>query len=557
MVTKLPKTLLYLVGVLLAMNLLQGYFTELIFDEAYYWYYAQQMAWGYFDHPPMVALLIKIGGTLLPGELGIRFVSCIFSAGTTLLLWLLVDHPKKDHFVPHYFVLLFSMVLVNAYGFFTLPDTPLLFFTALFLYVYKKFLEKPSALLAIALGLIMAALMYSKYHALLVIVFVFLSNIKLIFSRHAWLAVGVALLAFMPHFIWLADNGFVSIKYHLLQRPTRAYEFKEFTLRFLINLVALFGLTFPWIYKSLFATKSRDLFTRALLYLTYGVLLFFFVSSFSKKVQTQWLVVICIPLIVLVFTHMLENTNDRKWLLRLGIANGILLLYARFAILFPGLSPVHYEAHGNKKWVQDIKSKVGDMPVVFENSYRNAAMYAYYSGSPSYSLNNIRHRLNQYSIDDSEALVQHQKILYVSRYMKEGDYSFYIDHNPNYKGKFISNFESFRKLRCYFDKASISLRSDEEITMKVFNPYAENIAMDKLEFYVAYLSKYKRVEELLPLEMSPVRPNTLALHSKDTTYFTLRLPQPKNPLEEMRYCKISISENGLYMGINSENILLE
>ena len=56
---KLPKLFLYILGSILVLNLLQAHFTELIFDEAYYWHYAQNMAWGYFDHPPMVALMIK------------------------------------------------------------------------------------------------------------------------------------------------------------------------------------------------------------------------------------------------------------------------------------------------------------------------------------------------------------------------------------------------------------------------------------------------------------------------------------------------------------------
>ncbi|MEA1787169.1 glycosyltransferase family 39 protein [Arenibacter sp. GZD96] len=556
MTAKFPKLLVYLTAALFAINLAQSYFTELIFDEAYYWYYAQQMAWGYFDHPPMVAWLIKIGGLIFPDELGVRFVSCVLSSGTVLILWLLADHPKKNNFVVHFFVLLFAMVLVNAYGFFTLPDTPLLFFSALFLYAYKKFLNKPSWLTAVALGLLMAALMYSKYHALLVIVFVFLSNVKLIFNKYAWLAVGVALLAFLPHLLWLLDNDFVSIKYHLQQRPTRAYSFKEFTLRYLINLIALFGLTFPWIYKALFATKFTDKFTNALLFVTYGVLLFFFVSSFSKKVQTQWLVVICIPLIVLIFRHLIDTPRDRKWLFRLGIANGLLLLYARFALIFPILSPVPYESHGNKKWVQDIKSKVGEMPVVFENSYRIAAMYAYYSGSLSYSFNNIRHRLNQYSIDDSEAKIQHQKILYVSRYISEGEFSFFIDNNPNYKGKFIDNFESYRKLRCFFDDTPVSLRAGEPMTMKVYNPYTETIPLAKLKFHVAYLNKYKRVEEILPLDIAPKAPNYTALKARDTTYFLVKMPKTTLKIEELAYLKIAISENGLYMGINSDNIKL-
>ena len=105
MIPKLPKILLYLLIALFALNMAQSYFTELIFDEAYYWYYAQNMAWGYFDHPPMVALLIKMSSVFFNGELGVRFMSCILSVATFLVLWLLIDNPKKERYGIHFFVL--------------------------------------------------------------------------------------------------------------------------------------------------------------------------------------------------------------------------------------------------------------------------------------------------------------------------------------------------------------------------------------------------------------------------------------------------------------------
>ena len=97
---KLPKLFLYLLGSILILNLFQANFTELIYDEAYYWHYAKNLAWGYFDHPSMVALMIKIGGFLFEGELGVRFVSCLFSVGTFVLLWLAIDNTEKKKFVP-------------------------------------------------------------------------------------------------------------------------------------------------------------------------------------------------------------------------------------------------------------------------------------------------------------------------------------------------------------------------------------------------------------------------------------------------------------------------
>ena len=52
-------------------NLLQAAFTELAHDEAYYYMFAQNLDWGYFDHPPMTALLIWLG-SFIGGELGVR-----------------------------------------------------------------------------------------------------------------------------------------------------------------------------------------------------------------------------------------------------------------------------------------------------------------------------------------------------------------------------------------------------------------------------------------------------------------------------------------------------
>lgn len=551
---KIPKLFSYLLGLVFIINLIQSYFTDLIFDEAYYWYYAQNMAWGYFDHPPMVALMVKLSSFLFDGELGVRFVSCLLSVGTLFFLWLLIDNPKKNKYVWHFFVLCFSMTLLNAYGFFTLPDTPLLFFTTVFLYAYKKFIISPSVIIAIVLGLTMSALMYSKYHAVLVIVFVLLSNLKLLTNKFAWLAVFVALLGYVPHFLWLYDNDFVSIQYHLFERPNRAYDFNDFTVGFFLNLLALFGLTFFWIYKALLKTKLNNLFNRSLLFLTYGTLIFFFLSSLDRRVQTQWMIVISISLAVIAFNYMLENENARKWIFRMGLVNIILLIFARFALVFEELSPIHYESHGNKEWAASIADKVGNTPVVFENSYRNAPMYAFYSGNTSFSLNNVMYRRNQYSIDGSEAKVQDKRVLYVSEYAKNGDVPVALPKQKHGFGIYMDDFESFRKLRILLDTKMVSKQSKNDIVFKIYNPYPENINLNKLKFSIVYHNQYKRPEEIVPLEATPKNTNETILKSKNTLYYSFKLP--KFTMENPGYFKIAISENGLFPGMNGDNIKL-
>ena len=551
---KQPKVFYLLSGLLFLLNFVQSYFTDLIYDEAYYWYYAKEMAWGYFDHPPMVALLIKMSGLLFDGELGVRFMSCLLWIGMVFIIWQCIEHPKKNQYIPQYFLLVFSMTLVNAYGFFTLPDTPMLFFLALFLWCYKSFIKNASLRSALLLGFSMACLMYSKYHAALIILFVLFSNIKLIRNRFAWLALLTSLVLYLPHLNWLYENEFVSIKYHIFERPNRAYEFGDFTLGFFINLIILFGLTFPWIYKSLFKTRPTDLFTKALLYIVYGFILFFFLSSFGRRIQTQWLIAICVPLAIISYTYMLKDQATYKWLLRSAIANVLILLYLRIGLAYAPLFPVHYESHGNEKWVLQLAAKVGNNPVVFESSYRRAPMYEFYSGNASYSFNDILYRHNQYSIDNSEARVQHKDILYVSKSFEEGD-EYYDDSNGRrLYGIYIEDFESFRKLQCLVDPTEGTEVLGEKV-FRLYNPYPEKIALSKLKFNIVFLNKYKQymVHTDFPLRSLDDGKQYIGPDESIAYAFKAIPPDTIDPT----YYKISISENELPFGLNGINVKLE
>ena len=539
-------------GILLILNIVQAYFTPLIYDETYYWYYSQNMAWGYFDHPPMVAVLAKLSGFLFKGEIGVRLLGCLMGAGTLSLLWSLVEAKNKERQIPLFFLLAFSMVLFNAYGFLTLPDTPLLFFSALFLWLYKRFLHENTILIAILLGICMACLLYSKYHAVLVIFFVFLSDLKLVFNKYAWLAVFMALAAYSPHFYWLTENNFVSVKYHLFERPNQPYEFDEFTLGYLLNLIVNFGLLFPWFYWALFKTKSKDSFQKSLLYLSYGIILFFFLSSFHRRAQAQWVIAIFSPMLLLIFNYFSQDRFTKKWLWRIVFFGTVLIFYTRAWLVYHPLIPfMGYETHGPKEWVETLSNIVGDTPVVFENSYRRAPMYSFYSGKPAFSLNNIRYRRNQYSIDSSEYFFQHKKVAYVTPYASSGEFSYVPFRTNRYYGWYLNDFQSFRKLKCLLD-GDIATISKKKQTLRICNPYNTDISLDSLKMNVAYLDQYKDIIEIKPIALQRVNQKGNVLKAKDTTVFRLTFPEPEK--QHPSFLKFSISENGLISGLNSESI---
>ena len=548
---KFPRLFYLCLTVLFVLNLVQASVTELIYDEAYYWYYAQNLAWGYFDHPSMVAFLIKISSLLFDGELGVRLMSCILSAGTYVLLWLMVDNPKKKQYVIHFFLLVFSFTLMNAYGFLTLPDTSLLFFTALFLWLYQRFLASENTITALWLGVVMAALMYSKYHAVLVIFFVLLSNYKLVFNKKAWLAVGIALVCYLPHFVWLYQNDFVSITFHLYERPNQPYSFDEFTLGYFLNIIVIIGLLFYWVYGALFKFRATDKFSKALVYLIYGVLIFFFISSFNRRVQAQWAIVISIPLAIIAFNHLLTHAKSRKWMYRVGLMSLVLLMYARAWMVYYPLFPMYFETHGNKEWTSELKTKSGGVPIVFENSYRRASMYEFYADVPAISLNNFMYRKNQYSIDGSEERVRGKKILYVSKYLKKGEVSYMHLDSTVFHGNFIDDFQSYRRLECIVEKSNAGIG----YTLKVYNPYPFDIPLEQLKYTISYSNEHKQVKQRLPLKINSLEPQMALLKSKDTLHYTFELPL--SSMENPSYFRIGISENNLPAGLNGKPIKIE
>ena len=65
---------------------------ELSFDESYYWIYSEYLDWGYFDHPPMVGLIIKMGTSIFgQTEMGVRFFFNVLMTASYYIIWLMLE----------------------------------------------------------------------------------------------------------------------------------------------------------------------------------------------------------------------------------------------------------------------------------------------------------------------------------------------------------------------------------------------------------------------------------------------------------------------------------
>jgi 4-amino-4-deoxy-L-arabinose transferase-like glycosyltransferase len=140
---------------------------ELSHDEAYYWLYSRNLDWGFFDHPPVVGLIIKLYSFLPKSELSVRAGFILLQMACVLLLMNLVNKSRQWMAVG----LFFAFPLASFAGLFALPDLPLLFMTSVYCFFLKRYLEKEDPYSILGLGLSIPLLLYSKYHGILLVFF--------------------------------------------------------------------------------------------------------------------------------------------------------------------------------------------------------------------------------------------------------------------------------------------------------------------------------------------------------------------------------------------------
>ena len=380
------------------LNAVQAAGTPLDPDETYYWKYAGALDWGYFDHPPAVALLVSIGRDWLPGALGLRLGHVLAGTATVAALYHLLDRPR-GRALTLAAVLIFAQPLLQVYGFIATPDAPLLLFTALYLIAYRAFLDRPGYWRGAVWGLTMTGLMYSKYHGAVVIFFSVLPNLPFLLRQPgAWLAALGGAALFVPHLAWQYAHDFPSFRYHLAGRNA-SYR-PGFTFEYLGTQLVLFS-PFLLYYYYLTFTRARTAgaFARGCRWLVVGFLLFFLANTFKGRAEAHWTAAVSVPLVYLTYRAASGRPDWWRPLILLGLVTGAILVVARLLLLAPREWLPFSKPFDHAPWVRELAGRAGERPVIIENSYRLASLYEFYSGGkPAYTLTDDAYRPNQYDL---------------------------------------------------------------------------------------------------------------------------------------------------------------
>jgi dolichol-phosphate mannosyltransferase len=247
----------------LVLRLVYAGSVELMPEETYYWNYSRHLAFGYLDHPPMVAWLIRLGTAVFgQSEFGVRAGALCCGAITSFFVYRLARNLFDEASA------LAALLLAQALPFFFMsgllmtPDAPLTAAWAASLYFLERALigQQPQAWWRS--GISLGAGLISKYSIGLLVPVTLAFMLWDRAARRWWrrpeayIAALLALAVFSPVIIWNAQHDWVSFAF---QTSRRLAEAPRFTLhRLILSVLVLITPTGALAVGALLFAKRGD-----------------------------------------------------------------------------------------------------------------------------------------------------------------------------------------------------------------------------------------------------------------------------------------------------------
>jgi hypothetical protein len=285
---------------LVALRLVAAAWTPLTFDEAYYWMWSKHLAFGYYDHPPGVAVVIRLG-TEIAGdtEFGVRLVSILLALPMSFAVYRTASILFGGQRVAATATILLNVTLMAAVGtLIVTPDAPLLVASSFVLFYLAKVLETGRGAWWLAVGAAVGAALLSKYTALFFgpAILIWLAGVpklrRWLLSPWPYLGGLVALLIFSPVILWNADHHWVSFIKQIGR--ARIDDFKPAFIAELIPTQVAFATPLVFILgamglSALLTRRVGAMAARVLISATFWTIVVYFIwHSLHARVEANW-----------------------------------------------------------------------------------------------------------------------------------------------------------------------------------------------------------------------------------------------------------------------------
>ena len=315
------RTSLVLIAVLIVLRAVMAALLPLSADEAYYWLWSKRLAFGYYDHPPMIAWLIAAGTSLFGDTpLGVRFAGIVLSLPATWLVWNTAALILKDERRAALAALLFNLTLmVSVQLLAATPDMPSVVFAAAFVWALAKVQQSGDGRWWLAVGVAGGLGILSKYSALflglgaLFWLLVDARQRKWLATVWPYLGAALALAIAAPHLVWQAQHQWMTFAFQFGRVSGGA-----FTLRFIGEfLAAQLGLATPLIFIlrliGLWRASRRGDDRLVLAVLCWTAIGYFLQHALHDRIQGNWPCFL-FPALAILAADAFRSQGKMRWL---------------------------------------------------------------------------------------------------------------------------------------------------------------------------------------------------------------------------------------------------
>lgn len=298
-------------------------------DEAQYWDWGKELAFGYYSKPPIIPWLIALS-TSVCGDLEfcIRLPSPLLHFFTSIVIYQIGKKLFDSKIAIYSGLIYLTLPGVTLSAALMSTDAALLLFWALAVLFFIYALENNKLIYWLLAGAAAGFGMLSKYTMIVFpasVLFYFFATSQLkraLFGKNFWLAAITAALVFLPNIMWNYQNSFVSLLHtgDNLNPEKETFNIDKF-LEFFASQFAVFG---PILFGALlfiFVKKRKQLKTREvkiLLSFIIPILLITFTVALLKRAHGNWAAVAYVA--ASVFVCWWAVTNKKEILLKISLA---------------------------------------------------------------------------------------------------------------------------------------------------------------------------------------------------------------------------------------------